>query len=253
MLTRQVFRVATGRAVAVGLVLVGIAMLAVLFNIPGSTSVEWPDQACTGALVVGLRGNGDAGGMGGDTLGVVDHLLPKLQSRLSTAAVPFPYDTGPLVEAGGHIKSGSQALVRVMTARHENCPNEQWVLIGQSEGAAIVHRSLASLPDQVAAVVLLADPTWISGARYNVAGITGYGVISQPLFGADAGFGPITDDVPAGMAGRVRSYCLRGDPACDFNFLALLNGARVIDIHTSYRSHSFLLEDAATFAASNVR
>jgi hypothetical protein len=239
------------------LVLVSIVVLAVLFNIPGSASVAWPDQGCTTALVVGLRGNGDGtdsyGGMGGDTRGVVNHLLPKLQSRLPTAAVPFLYDTGPTVQVGGHIKTGSQALVSFMTVRHQKCANERWVLVGQSEGAAIVHWSLGSLPYQVAAVVLLADPTWVSDARYAVADGSGYGVISQPMLGADAGFGPITDHVPARMAGRVRSHCLRGDPACDFSGLALLQRARGIDIHTSYRYHSALLEDAATFAASQVR
>lgn len=235
------------------LVLAGMVVLAVLFNIPGSSQVAWPEQDCTDALIVGLRGNGDAGGMGGDTGGVVDHLLPKLQRRLTTTAVAFLYDTGPAVEVGGHIKSGSHALVSFMTARHQKCANEQWVLIGQSEGAAIVHSSLPSLPDQVAAVVLLADPIWISGAPYNVADDIGYGIISQPMFGTVAGFGSIVDDVPTSMAGRVRSYCLREDPACDFNAIALFKGARLIEIHTSYRYHSALLEDAATFAASHVQ
>jgi cutinase len=231
------------------LLLAATTALAALFNVPGSASVAWPGQGCTAVLIVGLRGNGDDmdsfGGMGGDTKGVVDHLLPKLQSRLPTAALPFLYDTGPAVQVGGHIQTGAQALIGFLTARHQKCAGERWMLVGQSEGAAVVHRSLASLPDQVAAVVLLADPTWVAGARYNVAEITGYGVLAQLMLGAN-------DVVPPSLQNRVRSYCLREDPVCDFSALALLNRARGADVHTSYRNHPDLLEAAAAFAASQV-
>ncbi len=159
--------------------------------------------------------------MGGDAEEVVDHLLPKLQLRMPTTAVGFHYETGPLVEVAGHIRSGSAALVSFLRARSGSCPTEQWVLIGQSEGAAIVHMSLASLPGQVAAVVLLADPIWVVASSYNFpverdhvahrANLSGYGAITRPLLGTGVGFDHIRDSVPPGMTDRVRSYCLRED------------------------------------------
>jgi hypothetical protein len=224
---------------------------------PGSVNVPAPTSPCEALLVVGLRGNGDGvgpqsfEGQGGDTHGVVERLSPMLRA-VPNRVVPFLYDTGPWHQVGGHMESGARAVVAWLDGRGHQCPNERWILIGQSEGAGVLHLSAPRLSQRVAAVVLLADPIRVAGAAYDAGVTTANGLLARPLLGPTAG--AVRDDVPPVMAGRFWSYCLVDDPVCDTAPLDFVSGVvkklAGSDVHTSYRNHPDVMERAARFAAA---
>lgn len=212
--------------------------------------------ACGPLLVVGLRGNGDPlerdRGMGEDTWAVAQRLSRRLPPGLHAALAGFPYDTGPAWRVVDHVPPASKQLATYLADRHQRCPRERLVLIGQSEGAAVVHLALPSVGSQLAAAVLLADPARLGDAPYDVPRSSRGGLLAGVLLGGWGSLlgGAVRDDVPASAASRLRSYCLRGDPVCESSPLAILQAWRS-SVHTSYRYNPDGVADAAAaFAAS---
>jgi hypothetical protein len=233
-----------------------VAAIAVFyFPGPGIPRVWAP--GCTTVLVVGLRGNGDTieydHGMGGDSWAVAERVGITLSGRLDVAFVGFTYNSGPWWRIGGHIESASIALSWYLSDRHRKCPSETLTLIGQSEGAAVVHLTLPSIGSQLAAAVLLADPLRVANSAYDATNGTHDGILTHLLLGAWRGVGPLRDVVPASMTTRVRSYCLRDDPVCDPSPATLWQRVKGTDVHTTYRYNPDCVADrAASFAASRL-
>lgn len=236
---------------AVGVVswLAALALIGVLLL---GTDVEAaapppPEPDCMALLTVGLRGNGDPltsdAGMGGDTRAVVVGISRRLPG-IKAAGVAFPYVTGTPPQIVAHIRAGSRMLVAYLAERGRRCPAERVVLVGQSEGAAIVHLALPAVGGQLAAAVLLADPARLAGAPYDSLASTNDGILAWALMSGRA------DDLPASIEPMVRSYCLATDPVCDPSPATELRGMRD-NIHTAYR-HDPIAERAADFVASRV-
>jgi alpha-beta hydrolase superfamily lysophospholipase len=241
--------------VALGIPLV-VAAAATVFYYPGPSISDRVAPGCTKVLVVGLRGNGDtvdAGmGMGEDSWAVARRLASRLAGRLDATMIGFPYSTGPWWRLGGHVRAAVTALRAFLADRRRSCPTESLALIGQSEGAAVVHLTLPSLGSELAVAVLLADPLRVAESQYDDLMSRDNGLLSQLLLGGWGGVGPVQDVVPASMMARARSYCLHDDPVCDANPMTVLQRTRT-DVHTSYRNNPGQIADrAAAFAASQL-
>jgi hypothetical protein len=255
-----------GRALLIGaavlvmvVVLVGVLLVyeSMELFVPGSLNVAAPASPCESLLIVGLRGNGDGvnaesfNGLGGDTHGVVTHLTSKL-GAVPSQVVAFLYDTGVAQQIGGHMESGARALVTWLDGRGRQCPSERWILIGQSEGAGVLHLSAPRLSQRVAAVVLLADPIRVAESAYDVGVTRTNGLLARFVLGSATG--GVRDNVAPALVSRFWSYCLVDDPVCDtalsdftVGIVKKLTGS---DVHTSYRNHADVLELGAQFAAS---
>jgi len=243
-----------GRLAALALLLVGAGVAGLVATDPRPATGPRPD--CAAVLVVALRGIGDPvdrdQGMGADTLPVVDRIRARLGGRLALAAAGFPYDTGPAWRVVDHVRSAAGELGAYLASRRRRCPGERLVLVGQSEGAAVIHLALPATGDQLAAVVLLADPARVAGAPYDTAVGRHDGVLARVLLGGWGGLlgGGVRDDVPASMASRVRSYCLPGDAVCDADPARALPALHS-HVHSSYRRNPGGVADAAAdFAAA---
>jgi hypothetical protein len=233
-----------GAAPAALLVLVAAAT--VLATDPAPAAATMPP--CTAVLVLGLRGSGDGlaadGGMGADVNAVVRLLAARLAGRVAFASAGYPYDTGPVWRVADHVTAGSRELRADLAVRHRRCPEERLVAIGQSEGAAVLHLTLPGIGPQLAAAVLMADPARVAGAPYDRSAGPHDGVLVRALLGPAA-----RDSVPPALVGRVRAFCLTGDPVCDASMPSVLWQLRT-HVHTRYRYDTEgVVDAAAAFAA----
>ena len=242
------------------MVLFGLAIIvatALLFDpSPGSSTL--PNPACSAVLTIGLRGNGDSlnqdHGMGGDVWAVTERLSARLAGQVEASWTAFPYSTGPPSLVPQHATSASRLLSYYLAHRRLLCPAEHWVLIGQSEGAAVVHLAVPASTDAHMTVVLLADAARIAGTAYDTLASRWNGVLAPLLLTSRWTLqGPaVEDNLPRRMTDQVRSYCLAGDPVCNFSPGAL---PRLVhsSLHTSYRRNPDGIADAAAnFAAARV-
>jgi Cutinase len=231
-----------GAAAALVLLPVLTAAAAVLATDPAPAPAG--TSPCAPLLVLGLRGSGDGlagdAGMGADVHAVVD----RLAGRVAFTRAGYPYDTGPVWRVADHVTAASRELDAYLAARHRRCPAERVVAIGQSEGAAVLHLALPAIGPQLAAAVLMGDPARVAGAPYDRAGGAHDGVLARALLGP-----MVRDSVPAALAGRVRAFCLTGDPVCDASAPSLLWQVRT-HVHTRYRLDAQgVVDAAAAFAA----
>ncbi|WP_084523568.1 cutinase family protein [Nocardia inohanensis] len=185
---------------------------------PGTAHAQW----CAEVDVVVARGTGEPGWLG-DVVGnqLYGYLQDRLPRTTSAYSVSYPADYS------FNLGWGSSDLVSHLTAQAAECPGQAFVLVGYSQGAAVIHAALgtgavswypnrsqlpAYLADHVAAILLFGDPMEAIGWS-----------------------------VPGAYLGRTGSWCTSGDPICGSgsNYYA----------HVSY-SDSFVA--AANFAAYRI-
>ncbi|MEV6772351.1 cutinase family protein [Nocardia sp. NPDC051030] len=172
--------------------------------------------------VVVARGTGEPGWLGSV---VGDPLYGMLQDRLpvSTSAYSVDYPADYTFNVG----SGTSDLVSHLTAQVAACPNQEFILVGYSQGAAVVHAALGT-----------GAVTWYPG-RVQLPDYLGDHVASILLFGDP--MRAIGWTVPGGWLGKTGNWCTGGDPVCG----AGVNSAS----HVTYGG-SFVA--AANFAADRI-
>ena len=152
------------------------------------------------------------------------------------------------------IDYGVRALKSLIQEQALDCPDQEFILSGYSQGAMVVHIALAELAaedspvissSRIKLVALLADPLRQGngvGSHFGNA-LTGHS--SLPLAGdqgmlIDAGFvldlihrGDWKTDIPSSLQGVTAEYCDYGDMICAPAIDKLDEG---VDIHSSYSS-----------------
>ncbi|MGW4532279.1 cutinase family protein [Nocardia sp. NPDC004340] len=179
-------------------------------------------QGCADVDVVVARGTGEPGWLG-DQIG--DPLFGVLQDRLpvSMSAYRVNYPADYSFDVG----AGSADLVRHLIIRAAACPGQQFVLVGYSQGAAVVQAALGT------GVV-----SWYPG-RVQLPGYLGDRVAAVLLFGDPVrGLGW---NVPGEFLSRTGDWCVGGDPVCGSGLNA--------NAHVAYGSD---LVAAANFAADHI-
>ncbi len=129
----------------------------------------------------------------------------------------------------------------VQELKTRDCPNEQIILMGYSQGAMVMHRAIIDLAnqgfgaklDRVAGAILIAD-----GDRLPADNMTRYGSAGSVFFGVAHNFAafaaPRQHLLPATMTNRIHSICYARDIVCDHSMLGAATGR---GIHTgSYDS-----------------
>lgn len=179
---------------AVGAVLVSGLTLGIVGQASPASAADpdhgaWtPGQECTDVVVLGARGSGqqfkDQEGLGAEVLGFYDGLAQALGPKgLTTSYMALPYPAVPI--EGTESLSGDQNIFdsveygRLFTKSfvstiRKNCEDARVVLAGYSQGAWAIKRGADSLhdadKDAIAALVLLADPTFDPGGGGRVFG-----------------------------------------------------------------------------------
>ncbi|MET7771856.1 cutinase family protein [Nocardia sp. NPDC005366] len=203
-----------------------IRAFAVVALVAGATSLgatAWAND-CAAVDIVVARGTGEPGWLGSV---VGDPLYGELAQALpvdSTAnAVIYPAD----LRVASSAADGTADMVDHLVRQSADCPDQRFVLVGYSQGAAVVHGVLgtalvAGIPgvhtlpvyaeSKVAAVLLFGDPLRALGW-----------------------------DVPDLYRWRTGNYCAGGDPIC---------GAGIdMRAHTDY---GWAIRPAAWFAVAHL-
>ncbi|APA99445.1 Cutinase [Nocardia seriolae] len=155
--------------------LAAMVTIAATVFVPQSTAHA---AGCAAVDVVVARGTGEPGWLG-DQIGdpLYGMLADRLPASISAYRVNYPADYS------FNVGAGSADLVSHMIAAAAACPGQEFILVGYSQGAAVVHAALGTgavnwypgrvqLPGdigaRVAAVLLFGDP--VRGVGGNVPG-----------------------------------------------------------------------------------
>jgi alpha-tubulin suppressor-like RCC1 family protein len=243
-----------------------------------STVARPSERAAASALVschsvefIGVRGSGETQAQDngyGSTIWAVEQSvtsqLPEADTdEVDYPAIPVVYPTSiskipsffSWLTTAYHSSEiqGIQTLVAMITGRLAACPNTYFLLAGYSQGAQVVGDTFisnlsAAQQSHVAGIAMLGDPDF-NGSDF----IADQGTYDP----TENGFWPASNrlhskrNVPAGLKNRVRSYCMQGDPVCNFgvgNLLACANNMPLCP-HFAYasmywRQHTYAVDAA---------
>jgi acetylxylan esterase len=181
---------------------------------------------------------------------VVRNISTLLNSTTSTA-VPYPatFVDPPYVDSEQQGVGNMTALIRSYV---DACPSTPLALLGYSQGAQVALDTVLGTDEpafsddivtqglapryvaQIAAVVVMGDPSRVAGAAYDVGNATGQSVFPRSN-------GARVQEL--GLGGRLRSYCDANDTYCDSGSSSL--------VHASYVMRYGA--DAAAFVVDKVR
>ena len=197
-----------------------------------------PPPGCSRVLVLAARGVGEAptNNSIGDTLtSLVNTVRQRVGStNLKAEGVPYPTSSladlisQPLNGRGFYSVDLGAATLGNIIAQQRHCGTSESILLaGYSEGAWVIHRYLAGNPTtawaQVKGVALFGDPL------FDPTSITDNGTFDHTKYGVVATLvGHQSPYLPPVLQSHTRSYCLAGDPICNWpQSLAILNQCRV--------------------------
>jgi hypothetical protein len=171
---------------------------------------------CPDLVVVGLRGQGQArsghDGAGKDVDGVaramLRHLRPGTTVRID--GVPFPARSGGDATYAEDVRTGVRLVRDRLAVLAQGCPASRVALVGYSQGAEVVHRSVVTStdPGQLAAVVLMGDPVRNPEDHVRTL-VPGPGVLSG------RGNGGVGARFPDAVRQLVLEVCASADDVCD--------------------------------------
>lgn len=188
---------------------------------------------CKTVTFVGVRGSGEDAfayeGLGQTVQAAKDQLVAGV---MDMDIIPVPYPAIPVgfdalsysTAYSNSVQIGAIALTGILAEINKDCPKTQVVLVGYSQGAQVVGDTLDSLPtalqNQIKALVLFGDPRFnpqltVDAGTFNTSL---YGVWATP--GNQAGLQP--RQFPSSMTSQVKSYCIAGDPICNYTEASLV-------------------------------
>jgi hypothetical protein len=141
--------------------------------------------------------------MGTDSAAVATRVKVLLEPIYTVQLYGVPYSNGIKPAFDG---TAERQLEQQVSLQHRKCPLAALVVIGQSQGAAVVHQAVHAIIPPVAAAILLGDPQHHPNAPYNRGPGPNDGVGAWPT-------GPGNDIRPE-QYDRVASYCLANDAVC---------------------------------------
>jgi len=242
--------------VAIGLVL-GLALVAGFSASAVSASQAVAGSSgCAQVLFVGARGTGELGpgspnwngkgdGLGGPVYGLYAALAQDLGGTRSIQMVSVVYDTSSVLtlltdpaQYFANLQAGVTWTFTFLSQQATECPNQQIVLAGYSQGAMVMHRVLHELGtailSRVSAAVLIADgdqvPNDTDVTRYGTAPLSaeGIGLLLPALSGSS------TAPFSAAAGSLVLSVCNTGDIVCDANAVPSDFNPGGVAVHLDY-------------------
>lgn len=178
-------------------------------------------QDCSDYLVITARGTGEPSK--GQLLSPVARDISKARSgEVTTEDLDYPADTN--VREGG--TRGVRVLIDTLNVQADSCPDQQFVLLGYSQGAMVIGDALAEpttrmigettgeLTDaaaaRVLAIVMYGDPRFNGEETFNVGSFDPElgGIMPRPLGTLDE------------YALQTSDFCVEGDLVCQASLAA---------------------------------
>ncbi|KAK2057448.1 cutinase [Colletotrichum caudatum] len=204
-----------------------VVALGFLGALQGSAGiVQRQTKACaTGVHIIVCRASTEQPGTG-----VIGAIATDIQRQIPGSdieAVDYPAELNPYNPSQ---EAGVKAMTKLVQDYAANCPDSKMVLMGYSQGAHVTadvmcgtsERSFtatqpqsAEVASKVAAILLMGDPSHVTGQPYNQGTSQNNGLFPRAK--------------PAGcnaVANKMISICNTGDPFCD--------GGRSLQVHLSY-------------------
>lgn len=237
------------------------ALLAVAGSPAGALPAHWEEShPCPNVTVVGARGsseerspNGadDYRGFGPRAVHVLEEIVATFEPvGIRVGAVSIDYPAVGVGESllslitlsergfGSSIDLGVTRLIDTVDLVRRACPSTVIVLAGYSQGAEVIRRALASgIPqgDDVAGVVLISDPMFVTGDAD--AGVHLHGTFQEDHEGIRTVVATVAPS--PWVAPRTFSICDQGDIVCQWSRnglpVGLLSWQTGVDIHLGYR------------------
>ncbi|GGK33469.1 cutinase family protein [Nocardia camponoti] len=191
MFNRKVFRIVAVRTLSVLLLTVGITTTT---NLGATASAQ---NYCATIDVVVARGTTEPGYLGA---AVGDPLYGVLSSQLSvdTSAYRVNYPADLLVPTS--VSDGTRDMVTHVINQAAACPDQRFVLVGYSQGAAVTHAVLGT------PAMMMLPGMWVLPAELS------WRVTAVLLFGDPLRL--VGQGVAGAYADRTANYCTSGDPIC---------------------------------------
>lgn len=194
-----------------------------LASLSTSLPVDAPRAACSPYMLLNVRGTGEAPGTFFATRGIIDRIRSQ-RSGGTVYEVQYPANADPL---GNGAQVGVDDITRVIQTGLRDCPAQKYALIGYSQGATVVDRTLRTFaPDSpegraIDTVLLMGNPYHAPNKKGNVdenggtttAGATGILVLVGGWVTPDAWY----------ETGKVLDICYQEDPICNGVNLAQVN------------------------------
>lgn len=191
-----------------------LALVLALLSPPASAV-----DPCVDVHIVGVRGSGQSAGYGDQAAGVVSAIEAALIGRgFSVTSEPLDYPAisvsdslGLVLLTGAYdasVSTGAESLRVTLDATQPVCPSTEFVLVGYSQGAQVIKKTLAGVQPtvRIAGVVLLADPTRDATQRGIVR-------LGDPSAERDGAFGAIA--LPHHVSAVAVDVCAAGDGVCE--------------------------------------
>jgi acetylxylan esterase len=154
--------------------------------------------------------------------GIIGSLSRELQSRVpgtTSEAIAYP---ATLSDYGNSIAEGTAAVINRVTSYAQSCPSSKIVLLGYSQGAAIIGDALCGggggkehwpmtpplegkIGDHITAIVQMGDPRFVPGLAWDAGS-----AVTGGLYARD----PSTQKCDK-YVGRMISWCDASDARCD--------------------------------------
>jgi cutinase len=191
-----------------------------LLSLPAAASAQDP---CAEVTIIGVPGSGQSGGLGPQVEAVADRAGEILDVGGRTSAVrALDYPAIDLARTFGlalfdgryadSVAAGADALAAALLTEAAACPETVFAVVGYSQGAQVIRASAAGLPatSQIAAIVLIADPTAsLADAVVRIGGPRA----------DDGSLGAIP--LPTRYLSRTIDVCAAGDRFCGSGRLAI--------------------------------
>jgi hypothetical protein len=217
----------------------------VLATVPSPRArADSPNGYCHAVKVYGARGSGESytdseAGMGPEMYGLYQKIVQSLPGvDVVGSGVPYPatpfteYESEAITNPGlaildtvnalnASIAQGVDDLFELVDSEAAICPNEKIVLIGYSQGAAVIGDYLNDVGgdgtafQSVVAAVMWADPRFNPSSQADIKVPDNSGPWDGGILGTRA-------EYPDPFVERTQSYCLLADPVCNVTATGLL-------------------------------
>jgi Cutinase len=144
------------------LLVAGLTLAAVTALAPGPASAD-PEAACPQLYLYGVRGTGEAPGLGLPIGALATELEASMPGEVQAVASTYPASgidvLQGLVQYKASVQAGRQLLNAELDRFASECPDADVALVGYSQGADVVRRGLVDRGSAAGfKVILLGDP-----------------------------------------------------------------------------------------------
>jgi hypothetical protein len=222
---------------------------------------------CPRVQIYGVRGSRASASDVSDTDTETSQFAKKVEGQIpGVNFTPIGYPAIPVgdggsVQYGGNyitsVNKGYEALSGELSKLQSACPNTKVILVGYSQGAQVagdVYESLGAAGQKRIILVMFGDPLFNPVQSRVDLPQSGQWKYNPSLRGIYQFYSPQMHLVPTVSVQNMHSYCLKGDPVCNYSKTNLVSCIRKLGAcpHLRYANDGWTVA-AANWAAARAR